>query len=116
MPQDSSWRSSKTPGSDILRTLPDDKAFYFYNGVGAPLDVRANNLEEFAQKASNVNANSVEFHLKRHDFENWIMMIGDISLAEQITALGSKALPPLQSQQQLIRIVQLRLSEIKKTK
>lgn len=114
MSQSTGRQNSKTQRPDILRTLSDDKAFYFYNGIDAPLGVKANNLEEFALKVGNVSATCVEFHVKRHDFENWIKMLGDVALAEQIMAIGSKGLPPSQSQQQLAKTVKLRLSDIKK--
>lgn len=114
MPQSSARQDSKTQKSEILRTLSDDKAFYFYNGINAPLGVKANSLEDFALNVGNVSATCIEFHVKRHDFENWIKMLGDVTLAEQIMAIGSKDLPPLQSQQQIVKTVQLRLSDIKK--
>ena len=102
--------------SEILRTLSDDKAFYFYSAINTPLGVKANNLEEFVNKLGNVDVSSFEFHVKRHDFENWIKMLGDPTLAEQIMTIESQNLPPSQAKQQLVKIVQQRLSSIKSRK
>jgi Family of unknown function (DUF5752) len=102
--------------ADILRALSDDKAFYFYSAMNTPLGVKANNLEEFAEKLSNVDASSVEFHVKRHDFENWIKMLGDPTLAGQIMTIGSQSLPPSQSKELLVKAVRQRLSDIKSRK
>lgn len=116
MPRIRNPNNPKSRGPDPLRTLTDDKAFYFYLGIGVPLGVRAGGLEDFAKIIPNLNPNSVEFHVKRRDFENWILMLGDTELANQITSIGSKKLTPLQTREQIARIVKGRVSEIKKSK
>ena len=68
-------QKTKPSNDNILRTVPDERAFYFYKGIDSPAGIKASNLEEFLQTLKKVDATSVEFHTGRHDFENWIRML-----------------------------------------
>ena len=109
-------QKTKPSNDNILRTVPDERAFYFYNGIDSPAGIKASNLEEFLQTLKKVDATSVEFHTGRHDFENWIRMLGDDKLSEQIVALRNRGLSSVQLHQKLIGIVGLRLEELRKGK
>ncbi|MGI0079322.1 MAG: DUF5752 family protein [Nitrososphaerales archaeon] len=97
----------------VLRTVPDENAFYFYKEINSPLGVKAINLEDFLQKLMEVDSVSVHFHAGRHDFGNWIKMLGDTTLAEQIAALTNKDLAPLELQQEVIKLVRQRLGKLR---
>ncbi|MGI0090464.1 MAG: hypothetical protein ACREBS_02025, partial [Nitrososphaerales archaeon] len=82
--------------SNILRTVPDQRAFYFYGEINSPLGVKASNLDEFIQTLGRIDASSIQFHSNRHDFENWIRMLGDDTLALQVESLGKASVSSAQ--------------------
>ncbi|MDH5448531.1 MAG: DUF5752 family protein [Candidatus Bathyarchaeota archaeon] len=80
--------------SRILRTLPREKAFYFFTSIGNYTGKSATSLEEFVKEILDVNIKSLEFHLYRDDFEKWIAQtLEDNVLANKIKQL--KALKPI---------------------
>jgi hypothetical protein len=74
----------------ILALTPSDKAFHFYAGIGKPLNVLANSLQQFCNELSKVSAESVLFHLSRSDFEVWFKFLGDLELARKADLLKEK--------------------------
>jgi len=109
-------QKKKKPNDNILRTVPDERAFYFYMGIDSPSGVKASNLEEFLQSLKKVDVASVQFHTDRHDFENWIRMLGDDKLSEQIVTLRNRDLSSTQLHQKLIEIVGLSVGELRKAR
>jgi hypothetical protein len=74
--------------SKSLRTLPREKAFYFFTSIGNYTGESAASLKEFMEKINEVNMKSLEFHLYRGDFEKWITeVLEDRRLAEDIGRL-----------------------------
>ncbi len=74
--------------SSILRKLSKKEAFHFLGPVGNKINESAVSFEEFLEKIKKVDAESLEFHLYRGDFENWISeILGDEELAEEISGL-----------------------------
>jgi hypothetical protein len=100
--------------NNVLRTVPDENGFYFYEGVDSPLGLKANSLEEFSAELQQVDPGSIKFHLSRQDFENWITMLGDPTLAKQISTLRAKKLSDSELKNQLIRVVRLRLGKLRR--
>jgi hypothetical protein len=90
--QESLQRSlSKEEISKILGTVTYDRAFYFYNGVGKPNGEFAVSLSDFCSKINVVNSESLAFHLKRRDFQNWLSeVIGDTDLAKRLDKIKVK--------------------------
>jgi len=77
--------------SKILGTVTYDRAFYFYDGVGKPNGDFAISLSDFCNKINVVNSESLAFHLKRRDFQNWISeVIGDVELAKRMDKIKVK--------------------------
>ena len=77
---------SQSEVKKILRTVPRDEAFYFYEEVGKPVGCIATSLVDFRDKIDTVRWSSLVFHMKRKDFENWIKgIIGDSELAKRIS-------------------------------
>ena len=75
----------------ILGTVTYDRAFYFYNGVGKPSGEFAVSLSDFCSKVNVVTGESLVFHLKRRDFQNWISeVIGDKDLATRLDKIQVK--------------------------
>ncbi|MGC9345883.1 MAG: DUF5752 family protein [Candidatus Bathyarchaeales archaeon] len=74
--------------SRILRTLPREKAFYFFTSIGNYTGESAASLKEFLEKINEINVKSLEFHLYRGDFEKWIAeVLEDKELASEIGEL-----------------------------
>ena len=77
----------------ILRKLPTREAFYFSTSVGNYTGESAASLAEFVKKIEEIDVRSLEFHLYRGDFEEWVVKIlGDERLAEEIRNLRSLSL------------------------
>jgi len=76
--------------SKILKSLPREKAFYFFTSIGNYTGESAASLKEFMDKVNKVNVKSLEFHLYRGDFEKWIdETLEDKKLATEIRSLRS---------------------------
>jgi len=74
--------------SKILRTVPREKAFYFFTSIGNYTGVSASSLKEFMEKINEVNVKSLEFHLYHGDFEKWISeVLQDEELAVEVRKL-----------------------------
>lgn len=69
-----------------------DKAFHFYLDLHKPLDAKAYNLQTFNAQLKKIPVDSINFHMKRGDFEAWFEGIGDIELAKKTTLLKDKNL------------------------
>jgi len=79
--------------SRILRTLPREKAFYFFTSIGNYTGESATSLKEFTDKINEVNEKSLEFHFYRGDFEKWIVeVLEDKDLAEYVRKLRGQGL------------------------
>jgi alpha-amylase len=99
--------------SKILRTLPREKAFYFFTSIGNYTGESAASLKEFMEKINKVNMKSLEFHLHRGDFEKWIIeVLEDKRLAEDIGKLQKTNLMDDQLRNQLFAIVSRRYQQL----
>lgn len=79
--------------SKILRTLPREKAFYFFTSIGNYTGETATSLKEFTDKINELNVKSLEFHFYRGDFEKWIAeVLEDKDLAEYVRKLREQGL------------------------
>jgi len=77
--------------SKILGTVAYERAFYFYDGVGRPNGEFAVSLSDFCSKVNVVRPESLAFHLKRRDFQNWISeVVGDVELAKRMDKIQVK--------------------------
>jgi predicted transcriptional regulator len=62
-------------GKSALRAfvpVPEGTGFHFYKGIDQPTDFTAKTLVEFFEDIKQVSVDSLEFHLNRDDFENWL--------------------------------------------
>jgi len=82
---------SREEVSKILGTVAYERAFYFYDGVGKPNGEFAVSLSDFCSKINVVSPESLAFHLKRRDFQNWISeVVGDVELAKRMDKIKVK--------------------------
>jgi hypothetical protein len=83
---------TKEKATQILAYAPHDKSFNFYKSVDHPLGVHAHNLRDFTVKIDKVDVASLEFHLKRGDFEAWFKSIGDEELVKKMALIKQRNL------------------------
>jgi hypothetical protein len=102
--------------SNILRTLGKNEVFYFYTSIGCYTGQSAGSLEELEQKIKDIDEKSLEFHLFRGDFENWISStIGDARLAADTRLLQGQRVTGNDLRTRLSLLVSVRLKELKST-
>jgi len=104
----------KNFASNILRSVPPQNAFYFYRAIGTPTGAAARNLPDFLGILDSIDLASLQFHLGRGDFENWLKMLGDDVLAKQIAALKDRKLRGEDLRMQLVDAVKARLDSLQK--
>jgi len=104
---------SKSKIVKILSTVPHDKGFHFFSDLGRNMGETATSLEMFAQKLERIDADSVQFHFQRSDFQNWIQTtVGDGVLAERIDHVSGQ-LPVEDLRNELVKAVQKRQSQLR---
>jgi len=75
----------------ILRTVNPSESFHFYEAIGKPIGQKASNLTEFLETVKSVKTESLQFHLERKDFQNWIeKTLGDTTLSRRIVKTSTK--------------------------
>jgi len=108
--------ASKDNSSQLLRKVTKQEGFHFYLALGEPLEKTAISLADFAEKMTDVDVRSVNFHYPRKDFEKWIFeIIGDTKLASRLNMINKIhiGIKGEALRNQIIRVVKVRLSEIK---
>ncbi|MCX8153994.1 MAG: hypothetical protein N3E52_06135, partial [Candidatus Bathyarchaeota archaeon] len=76
-----------------IKHVPKEMAFHFYTAIGQPTGFSAESLKEFYEIAKRVAPASLEFHLYREDFENWIKTVfKDAALAAVFADLRASQL------------------------
>jgi hypothetical protein len=107
---------SKIQPSKILAIVPMGKEFLFCLSSGACTKVAANSLDDFYVKLGSVDADSISFHYHRGDFQAWIRdIIGDKELADALCFINP-ALSPENLRQEVRRIVEGRVSQLRNMK
>ena len=96
-------------GKAVLKAsapVPNEMGFHFYVGIGQPTDFTAQTLEEFYSFIKQVSADSLEFHLYRGDFENWLReVLKDSELAEEIGNLKMDELKSEDLRKELLKAI-----------
>lgn len=97
----------------ILRTVPREKAFYFFTSIGNYTGLSTASLKEFAERMNEVSVKSLEFHLYRGDFEKWLdEVLNDTQLAEEIRRLRRINLAGEALRNQLYTVASRRLKRL----
>jgi hypothetical protein len=63
---------------------------------------------------SSIDIASIQFHAGRGDFENWLKMLGDDTLARQISGLKEKRVSGEQLRTSLVDAVKARIDQLQK--
>lgn len=78
----------------ILKDLPLETSFHFYEEIGKPTGQVATSLLDFCSKLASAQSlqlqASLAFHMKRGDFVTWIKQaVGDSELADMIGKISA---------------------------
>ena len=98
--------------SRILATVSAEHGFRFTLRDGVYTGLTAMSLQDFASKVETVDADSILFHYKRGDFQNWIDdTLGDEELANRLCFINPRLTgEPLRKQ--LTKMVKNRINEL----
>jgi DNA-binding Lrp family transcriptional regulator len=92
-----------------IRPVPKDKAFHFYTSFGQPTGFSAESLKDFYEIVKRVAAESLDFHLYRGDFENWIKnALRDSVLADKLANLKIEMLKREELRQEILKVITAR--------
>ncbi|MGD0645978.1 MAG: DUF5752 family protein [Candidatus Bathyarchaeia archaeon] len=96
-------------GKAVLKAMvpvPDEMAFHFYFGIDQPADFTALTLEEFCRVIKEVKVDSLEFHLYRGDFENWLKeVMKDQELVAEIGGIKAAGLKGEDLRKELLKVL-----------
>jgi HAD superfamily hydrolase (TIGR01484 family) len=86
--------------------LGEDKSFYF-RGPQGKLNIRAHNLNLFAQIAEGVDEETWLYHLRQHDYSVWLRAaVKDDAVADEIAAVEQNGnLPPAESRARILETI-----------
>jgi predicted transcriptional regulator len=91
--------------------VPENMKFHFYLGIAQPTSLSAKTLKEFRDQLKLIDTGSLEFHLYREDFENWIRnAANDVAFAEELAKIRNEQLHGEKLREKLVRITEARYS------
>ncbi|MBT0159392.1 hypothetical protein G4O51_05355 [Candidatus Bathyarchaeota archaeon A05DMB-2] len=89
--------------------VPEEAKFHFYTGIGQPTEFKAGNIQSFYEIAKQVPAESLEFHLYRDDFENWLRSeIQDAVLADEMSKVKNAGLKREDLRREILKALEAR--------
>jgi hypothetical protein len=107
-------RTGRLNPPEVLRTLPQNEAFYFFEDLNKYTGKSASNLAEFCDMTKTVDKKSIIFHFKRRDFEKWIKeTLRDKQLAKRIRNI-KKTKSEKRLRTQIYKVSKKRLEELNK--
>ena len=98
--------------SKILRAVPLDQSFFFFEDMGKYTGRSARNLNEFFEIINQIDVKSVTFHFRRGDFNKWIRKsLKDDKLARSLKRI-KKSASGEELRKKISRAVRRRLNEL----
>jgi len=95
--------------------LPKPKRFYFHDGAGHYLGRSAASLWEFHEVLGELPGDSLRYHLRRGDFENWLQdVLYDKELTRLVKKVNSRNLRGEKLRHALLEVVINRYEELDK--
>jgi predicted transcriptional regulator len=86
--------------------VPEGMVFHFYNGIDKPTDLEAKTLWEFYGDVKQVSADSLEFHIYRGDFENWLKdACNESEFAQEVGVVKDADLKGEELRAELLRVL-----------
>ena len=97
----------------ITSSVPVEKGFRFFTDLHKPTGVFATSIFDFAEQLKKVELKSLEFHMKRSDFSNWLNdVIKDDALSREFEQLRSLGLAGEKLRTRLVGLVDKRCKEL----
>ena len=97
----------------IMRRLPINKGFTFYNKFAKPTNSVASSIIEFSEELKIVPIHSIEYHIERGDFERWIShVLGDKKLAKKIDEIMREGITGKKLRKILVALVEARAKQL----
>jgi len=97
----------------LRAALPKSKRFYFHDSDDSYLHRAAANLWEFRKALGEIPLSSIQYHLGRNDFENWLVdVLHDQELARRIRKVAGRQLVDESLRQALLEVVIDRYEEL----
>ena len=91
--------------------IPEETSFHFYFGINQPTDLTANTLQEFYKAIKQASAGSLEFHIYRGDFENWLKeACKEPELAEKVGGVKAAGLKGEELRAELLKVLDAKYS------
>ncbi len=85
--------------------------FHFYNGIGQPTGLSAASIKNFYELIKKVDTSSLEFHLYRGDFENWLRTaVNDATFADELADMKKSDLKGEKLRKELAKAAETRYS------
>ncbi|HYA21699.1 MAG TPA: DUF5752 family protein [Thermoproteota archaeon] len=101
-------------GYSAADSVPDYLAFRFAAGEGMMTGDVAHSYKEFLDVIKKVDSRSLVYHLYRGDFDSWISEVfRDRVLSEKLMRLKSTVRPVDQLRARMIRMLEIRLAELR---
>jgi len=98
--------------SEILRTVPPDQSFLFFEDIGKYTGRLAANLADFCEDIRTINMNSLTFHFERGDYERWVReTLHDLQLARRFKRI-SKSNSGEKLRNKILQVARKRLDEL----
>ena len=106
---------NRVNASEILRTVPYDQSFLFFEDIGKYIGRQAVNLVDFCENMKTIDIKSVTFHFERGDYERWIReILHDAELARKLKRI-KKSNSGEELRNKILQTVKRRLYELQKT-
>jgi len=75
--------------SEVLRTVPPDQSFLFFEDIGKYTGRLATSLDDFCEIIKTIDIKSLTFHFRRGDYERWIReSLHDVQLAGRLKRIN----------------------------
>ena len=99
----------------LLRQLPREKGFTFFYEFARPTQWTVYSLYDFYSILKSINIRSIQFHIEREDFRNWVhQVIGDEKLGKNIKKISRKNLSSKNLRKKILNIIRNRIKELEK--
>lgn len=104
---------SKDAAVRILSHVAPHKAFHFYVAIGHYTGQAAKSLAEFCDLLETIDIRSIEFHISRGDFENWLKeVLSDVFLSAKIAEIKKLGLKGEELRKKIYETVKARYDEL----
>jgi hypothetical protein len=103
----------KAEAAKILSDVNPENAFSFFLSEGVFTGKSALNLNQLCETLKTIDLQSIDFHLYRKDFENWIKYLGDNILGLQIAKIRNKPFCGEETRGKIIEVISKRIGKLR---